>query len=236
MRIVQSFDRYIEAYGPRVYGILARGTRRRRARRPARAGRPTSSRSRRRGAVSARRRPASRRVASWAEEYMDIQLSVHLGFGSWPRLAMPPCPSTRSSRRDASGTTGGTRAGPWRRRRRSCGPSSWFWPRSTGALRPLGLTFARYEALVLLLFSEPGFAAAGQDGRAADGPPDQRHEHRRPARARRTCPAGGPRRRPAHHPGRAHRRRARAVRCGRPRPSRPSASGSVSSATATSTS
>ena len=39
------------------------------------------------------------------------------------------------------------------------------------ALRPLDLTFARYEALVLLQFSREGVAAAREDGRAAHGPP-----------------------------------------------------------------
>ena len=39
-------------------------------------------------------------------------------------------------------------------------------------LRPHGLTFARYEALVLLTFSGTRRAAAGQDGAAAAGAPD----------------------------------------------------------------
>ena len=45
-----------------------------------------------------------------------------------------------------------------------------------GLLRPHGLTFARYEALILLTFSSRGAAAAG-DRRAADGSPHQRHQH-----------------------------------------------------------
>ena len=69
-------------------------------------------------------------------------------------------------------------------------------------LKPLGLTFARYEALVLLTFSSRGSAAAGQDGRAAAGAPTsvtsivdrleaaglvvrRPHPERRPGRARR---------------------------------------------------
>ena len=49
-------------------------------------------------------------------------------------------------------------------------------------LRDYGLTFARYEALVLLTFSRAGCAAAGQDGRSTPGPPDLGHVDRRPAR------------------------------------------------------
>ena len=70
-------------------------------------------------------------------------------------------------------------------------------------LEPFGLTFPRYEAL-MLLFSAARLAAAGQDRRAPPGPPDQRHQHDRragedrprapgPARVR---PPRGPRRDP----------------------------------------
>ena len=46
-------------------------------------------------------------------------------------------------------------------------------------LKPHGLTFARYEALVLLIFSSRGLAAAGQDGGAAAGAPHLGHlDHR----------------------------------------------------------
>ena len=46
-------------------------------------------------------------------------------------------------------------------------------------LKPFGLTFPRYEALMLLYFSRRGVAAAGEDGRAAAGPPHERDQHRR---------------------------------------------------------
>ena len=49
------------------------------------------------------------------------------------------------------------------------------------ALRPFGLTFARYEMLMLLLFSPTRGAAAVEDRRPAAGAPGQRHERRRPA-------------------------------------------------------
>ena len=57
-------------------------------------------------------------------------------------------------------------------------------------LEPFGLTFPRYEALMLLHLSQPRLAAAGQDRRAAAGAPDQRHQHDRragEARARRAA-------------------------------------------------
>ena len=63
MRIVQSFDRYIEAYGPR-YTATRRGTRRRPGRRRARPAAPTWCRSRPPAARPARARPASGRVPS----------------------------------------------------------------------------------------------------------------------------------------------------------------------------
>ena len=54
-----SFDRYIDAYGPACTGT-GPGTRRRRVRRPARPGRPTSSRSRPRDGMRRERLPRSR--------------------------------------------------------------------------------------------------------------------------------------------------------------------------------
>ena len=56
--------------------------------------------------------------------------------------------------------------------------------RLDGILKPHGLTFARYEALVLLVFSSRGLTAARQDGRAAPGAPDLGHLDRATARGR----------------------------------------------------
>ena len=50
-----------------------------------------------------------------------------------------------------------------------------------GLLRPYALTFARYEALILLTFSRRGSLPLRVIGRAADGPSHQRHQHHRPA-------------------------------------------------------
>src|SRR4051812_42302172 len=41
------------------------------------------------------------------------------------------------------------------------------------ALRPYGLTFARWEALVLLSFTRQGELPLGQDGLPPDGAPDE---------------------------------------------------------------
>ena len=49
-------------------------------------------------------------------------------------------------------------------------------------LRDYGLTFARYEALVLLTFSTGRRAAAGQDGRSTPGAPHLGHLDHRPSR------------------------------------------------------
>ena len=73
-------------------------------------------------------------------------------------------------------------------------------------LKPFGLTFARYEALVLLTFSSRGSLPLGQDGRAAAGAPHVGDLDRRPARgdrARRTTSASGGR---AGRARRDHRR------------------------------
>ena len=78
-------------------------------------------------------------------------------------------------------------------------------------LKPHGLSFARYEALVLLSFSQRGLAADADDGRAAAAAPDVDHQHRRPAGGRRAGPAAAAPQRPPHHPGRADRRRPRAA-------------------------
>ena len=58
-------------------------------------------------------------------------------------------------------------------------------------LKPHGLSFARYEALVLLTFSSRGLAAAGQDGGAAAGAPDLGHLDRAAARGGRAGRAQG---------------------------------------------
>ena len=52
-------------------------------------------------------------------------------------------------------------------------------------LRPLGLTFARYEVLMLLLFSRTGSPACGQDRRTAAGPSRECDQRRATAGARR---------------------------------------------------
>ena len=79
-------------------------------------------------------------------------------------------------------------------------------------LKPHGLSFARYEALVLLVFSARGIAADGQDGGAAPGAPDVDlldHQPARGRRARRTTAASG------GSPRRA-RRALKSLRDGRP--------------------
>ena len=45
-------------------------------------------------------------------------------------------------------------------------------------LRPLGLTFARYEVLMLLRFSRKGLAACRQDRRTIAGASGERHQRR----------------------------------------------------------
>ena len=59
-------------------------------------------------------------------------------------------------------------------------------------LKPFGLTFARYEVLMLLRFSRRGVAAGGQGRRAPAGAPGERHQRRRPARARGARPPLAP--------------------------------------------
>ena len=49
-------------------------------------------------------------------------------------------------------------------------------------LRPYGLTFSRYEALVLLSFTRAGALPSRQDGPAPDGAPHEHHQHDRPPR------------------------------------------------------
>ena len=83
-------------------------------------------------------------------------------------------------------------------------------------LKPLGLTFARYEALVLLTFSSRGSLPLGKMGERLQVHPDVGHLDRRPARvgrARRTSSASGGRPRRArrdHRDGPGPGRRATA--------------------------
>ena len=65
-----------------------------------------------------------------------------------------------------------------------------YLARIDAVLRPLGLTFARYEVLMLLLFSRAGALPLNKVGRPAAGAPDQHHQRRQPVGG-----AG------AHHPG-----------------------------------
>ena len=58
-------------------------------------------------------------------------------------------------------------------------------------LRPFGLTFSSYEALMLLSFTRRGEMPLGQDERAADGPPGEHHEHGRPAGGAGASSSGG---------------------------------------------
>ena len=67
-------------------------------------------------------------------------------------------------------------------------------------------TFPRYEALMLLLVHPHGRAAARQGRRAPAGPPDERDEHRRQARARRPRRAASRTRGPPRHARRDHPR------------------------------
>jgi len=55
------------------------------------------------------------------------------------------------------------------------------------ALEPFGLTFARYEALMLLDNSSVGALPLGKIGGPPPGPPDKRDQSDRWARARRVC-------------------------------------------------
>ena len=136
MRIVQSFDRYIEAYGPR-YTATRRGTRRRPGRRRARPAAPTWCRSRPPAARPARARPASGRVPSSPRQRYRLMLS---GGASAP-------PLTRSTRRlhrvadrlRASIAAPGFGSG---RRMAECA-ASWREGRGAGVVRP-GVGDRRY--------------------------------------------------------------------------------------------
>ena len=77
-----------------------------------------------------------------------------------------------------------------------------FLGRIDAVLRPLELTFARYEVLMLLLFSRRGFVTAQQDRCPPPGPPDQRDQCGRPPRRAGPDKARPAFERPAHHPGR----------------------------------
>ena len=78
-------------------------------------------------------------------------------------------------------------------------------------LKPFDLTFPRYEALMLLYYSAPRRAAAGQDGRPPAGAPHERDQHHRRARALGLRHARAARARPPHDAGGDHRRGAREV-------------------------
>ena len=83
-------------------------------------------------------------------------------------------------------------------------PAAAASPTSTRSVGRHGLTFARYEALVLLAFSRDGRLPHEQDRPAADGPPDQRHQHHPAARRAGLRRARAqPRRRPRHPRGRS---------------------------------
>ena len=53
-----------------------------------------------------------------------------------------------------------------------------FLARADVVLRPLGLTFARYEVVMLLSFSTKGSLPLGQDRGAPAGQRSQRHQRR----------------------------------------------------------
>ena len=85
--------------------------------------------------------------------YLDIRLSVHqrLRRKTYPGAVGPrqlPFDPIAEARRQWDDRWG--RGAPWRRPRRSCGPSRSCLGPVDEALRPFELTFARYEALVLL--------------------------------------------------------------------------------------
>ncbi len=80
-----------------------------------------------------------------------------------------------------------------------------------GALRPHGLTFARYEALVLLSFSRSGRLPMRVMGERLQLHPDERHQHRRPAAGRRPGAPRTPPDGPARHARGDHRRWLRAA-------------------------
>ena len=127
------------------------------------------------------------------------------------------CASTRSPRRAATGRSAGDAravAARWRRSRRSCAPSRCCMARLNELLRPHGLTFPRYEALMLLSFTRAGALPLRQDRRAPAGPPHVGDQHRRQARGRRARAPRAPRRGPARDAGRDHRRAAARARAG----------------------
>ena len=79
-----------------------------------------------------------------------------------------------------------------------------YLARIDAILRPLGLTFARYEVADVADVQPPGRPASEQGGHPAAGPSHQRDERRQPVGARRAHHPSTPPDGRSHHPGADH--------------------------------